>query len=798
MAVVESAYGSLVQGVSQQHPAAQQPGQVQGMLNMLCDPVTGPRRRPGAQLVATLGSPGYIRAHQVRCWVAEIGGTDHLIVLYPGVAAGMNGTVIVYSMDFKEQARFTDDYLGALDTANIDIATLRGDLWILNRERKPALQKDAPSASRPNPAQCGFFWVKSAAFSKTYTVSIKAHVADGDVAVPHEFSYTTPDGTHDGDADKATPSAIVGGLFAAIQAFDWGGVTFNEAAVTGAFAALHSNSVVSLQVQQRTGDTYMGASGHMNFRTVSELPSSMASAQSQSWTVSVGTTNENLQYYRWDNATGTWIECPQWGTEGQLLYMPRRLRYNTAGQIEFQSPRFEARLAGDDENNPLPAFLTEGFGLTGIASYQGRLVLMAGNRVNLSDSENATLFTRTTVTSIVDSDCIEIGSGSLNSATFRYATQYNKDLILWSGAHQAVLPGGGAVLTPRSAYLVSTGTAVVNLGVEPQAVGRWLLYSSPSALACYGFGGLYPSDYAASQYILAPLTEHLPTYFDRPPSFFVSAGNTGMAVCGSGDGGLWVYQYLWQGNQLVQSAWHRWEFHVAVENAFFYRDALYLLFNDGANLRVGRIEYRRWDTLPQGGHLDNPFLDLAEQLQWNGAVWAKPHSAAAVIRGNYALACRSGHSTDAAGEPLAVTDTPDLNLLDGVNCEPGMYWVGQLFSSTLTPTPPVVKDQQGRAQGEDNTRLLSYKLQLRNSGEVTCRVTDLDQIRPDYPVNTVRWAGKELQLMRSLVTANSTVQCPVHVLARNSNVTFASLSTRELNLVNLTYKLRLGRNPRRI
>ena len=99
---------------------------------------------------------------------------------------------------------------------------------------------------------------------------------------------------------------------------------------------------------------------------------------------------------------------------------------------------------------------------------------------------------------------------------------------------------------------------------------------------------------------------------------------------------------------------------------------------------------------------------------------------------------------------------------------------------------------------EDTTRLLAYKLSLRNSGEILMSVKDSDGTRPDYRAATIRWADSALQYMRAMVSPISSVLCPVHAMANTSSVAFKSNSTREMNITALTYKLRLARMTRRI
>ena len=53
----EGVMPSLLQGVSQQIPRERQPGQLGALKNMLCDPVTGLRRRPPARSISLTTMP---------------------------------------------------------------------------------------------------------------------------------------------------------------------------------------------------------------------------------------------------------------------------------------------------------------------------------------------------------------------------------------------------------------------------------------------------------------------------------------------------------------------------------------------------------------------------------------------------------------------------------------------------------------------------------------------------------------------------------------------------------------------
>jgi hypothetical protein len=817
MPVVESSDSTLIQGVSQQHVAARQPGQVTEQINMLSDPVTGPRRRPGCQFLRFLDVPDGCTAEGMKTWPMEIGGQDVHAAFYPRKPLNIdhnplvNGAaLVIYSTSFVALGTLRNAYIDTIDPSQIDVAPLRGTLFVLNKGKVPEIIS-ANEAEKSNPSLGGFLWIKTSAFSKRYSCQL-SYTLSG-TATMLEANYDTPDGTNDGDAAKADPGYIAQQLMNSLMGT--GGKPFTIVR-NGAYLSIRANiggaaTLQDMNVVQLCGSTYLGASGLMRVPLVSDLPP-MLDSYSDGWTVAVGTNTSNLQYYRWQAAGQKWLESPAWNTGGTIANMPVRLWRHPTGMFILENLTYVARLAGDDNNSPYAAFLLEDHKITGISAYQGRLVLLAGNSVCLSDSMNPTVFTRSTVTNIVDSDYIDLAAGSMNSASFERAAQFNKDLILFARGHQAVLPGGSGALTPRTAYLVTTGTSTASLYSAPTQVGRFLMYAVPSTQVGFGFGIMAPSDYSASQYTMTPFTEHLPTYFPKLPMFIDASGASSIAVVGDGTNELRVYQYLWQANQLMQSAWHTWRFEQRVVSAHFYRDVLHLFFqffdNGTEHVCVCDLDHKKHDYLgDSAAHVTSPYLDFAMHVQWDGVlVTDEVLKIALLFLNGSAMGCKGGAAGAGGGEPAELerfakaggSNPPDAVRLLDPEFETGEYWIGTAYESSITPTPPTVKDQQGRAMNEDTTRLLTYKLSLRNSGEVLLSVKDNDGTRPDYRAATIRWADSALQYMRAMVSPLSSVLCPVHAMANTSSVTFKSNSTREMNITALTYKLRLARMTRRI
>ncbi len=107
MAAFESAYPSLLQGVSQQVPHFRLPGQVEEQTNMLSDTVTGPRRRPGAQ-VRAIGDLAGASFTNVRAGYVELSGQPIHYAINTE-----NGMVRLYDADFGLIANMQCDYLAA-------------------------------------------------------------------------------------------------------------------------------------------------------------------------------------------------------------------------------------------------------------------------------------------------------------------------------------------------------------------------------------------------------------------------------------------------------------------------------------------------------------------------------------------------------------------------------------------------------------------------------------------------------------------------------------------------------------
>lgn len=770
MTLIDSSYASIVQGVSQQVPYQRRPGQMESQLNMLSDPVYGLRRRPGARYV--FGTPLLPEQHadSLGSIAAEVGGVYYHVMVDNKWVRVLNATTGAVALTVAAPT-----YLANATAGDIMFVSMRGDLWIGNRRQRPALVTPN-SDTLKDPAKAGFFFVRTGAFSRNYTLTIKTGTGAW-----YTWTYVTPSGSTAGDVNLASPAYIATQLAAYINVGTGShGIT---ATALNAYVHLSCPSATALTVDSSTGDSYISVSNRMTVSTVSGLPAQLPEAAA-GIVCAVGANTQTYQYYQWDYTNGTWQECGKYGSYTALTNMPIRLTTSVLGGAPFlETVTFKARLAGDDFTAPYTAVSSDE-GITGMFSYQGRLGFMSREVVCLSSSTSPLLLGRSSVVDVIDSDYIEVFGGSLGGANFKSAVPFNKDLLFFADTHQAVMPAGNTVLTPKNAMLVLTGTATCTSTCAPVQSGRWVQIAGPGATGYTTISNLQPSDYTAGQYITTPASEHLPQYFKGVPISMVAAGASGFMAMLTSGGKIYIQQHLWQGSELAQLAWHEWELAGCTPRSLhMYADKLYVVGtaegeNPAGNVTRGtvllEIDWRRLDT-------STVFLDMwyvqniaAPQLDWQRA-----RAVNCYVDPDYPTEQWVGY---VQGGELIVSPA----------YEPDNYIVGAPYTSEFTPSPPILKDKSERAIAMDQAKLVRTVGQFRNTGEFSIGINGA----APYVVTPEIWA--EAVPGKPQITALRGVSIPVHGPAVSSYVSYSTSGTRDMNLVQLEYTLKFSQRRKRI
>ena len=769
----ESSYKSLLQGVSQQIPKERLPGQLTAQLNMMSDPVTNLRRRPGTQYLFSRNYPGADSTHTLG-WFTDIAGERlHVIV------NTVTGKILLLDKD-RTEVGFLDGgaYLQAIDASTIRAATVGNELFLCNTAVQPALA--LPSAG-VSPVRQGFAYVVAGAFSKGYDVSV-VH-SGGSISA----SYTTPNGAAVGDAALATPEYIATQLATQLTTNGAGALSVYR---VGPYLFLQMAGSISVTTTVSTNYLIPSRAGIVTL--AGSLPARLP-VEADGFVCRVGT-EELPQYFKYNAADITWYEVGAYMSPTGITGMPISVYYNgTAWALNTSA--YEGRFAGDDETNPAHEFVLNG--ITGLATYQGRLVILSGPRVSLSGSGKPRRFFRSTVTSIVDSDPIEIGSSMNSSAAYVYAIPFQKDLVLLSSAYQAVIPSNNAAVTPRTATVVPTSSHEVDISSAPITLGRTLMYPAPRSVDFFGVMEMIPSPYTDSQYVSNDATPHLPKYMGGRCRFSVASSVANMALFApSGDlRSLIVHEYHWDGDTKIQQSWHTWTFPYDVATAYFAFDKIIIVFAQNDTLVLTSID-------PKVGVLTfdaerRPFTDLwsAQTVtDYNCTVpaWFTTFDPTVlskikltVLTG--ALAGElAGHSVDAG----VVTTMRSFSN--------GQVGFGIPYRSSFAPTPPVIRDYNEVAISTNKATLLRYALGTKNSSEYKVVVNDQNTTDDGLQsIGTLSWSSVELEPGRALYATDAVSIIPCRTDVSTTTVEVFTDGTGELNATSLEYIVKFNQKIKR-
>ena len=792
MSGYEGAYSTIIQGVSQQLPKLRLAGQVTAQDNMISDIVTNVRRRPGLAYRASFDLPGEDYT-SIRAWETDIAGQRvHVFV------GTKTGKLKLVSEDFTTELLALDvPYLLAPTAQSIRGTTVGDDFFLMNVQQQPAA--GAASEVGVNPDLQGFFYIRSGAFSKNYTIVVT--VAGGASAT---ISYTTPNGQTAGDAANATPEKIAENMLAA------SGVTAALTALgitayrSGAFVYFKVTSGTNKEVSVATpsGSSYILASGNSKVRLEADLPQ-LLPPEANGYVMAVGE-QKTYRYYRYIDARKEWLECGIWGSPGSLTNMPisvtyRNTPFTVGGPIGWMlNPKlYEGRLAGDDETNPSPNFLAERKP-SGMGSFQNRLIILAGSLVYMSASDNPRRYYRSTVTSLVDKDTIAVGSSANSSAEYEYAVPFQKDLLLFSKKYQALIPSSGQAVTPRTATVLLTSSYSVDTLSEPVPIGRTLLFAAPRSSDYFGFMEMVSSQYTDAQYVANDATAHLPKYMGGNCRFGVSSSVASMVMFAPSRDptSLIVYEYSWDGDTKVQQAWHTWRFRYPIAATYFSNEVVNILFIQNGKLLACTMD-------PRQGVLNfsstrRPFLDFnveAEVVdnQVTAPTWLLEFDPA--CGSDIKLSVASG---PLAGEAVGVVSAIG-NVLTTVRSFPsGTVSMGFTYRSLLSPTPPIAQDRNGIKIESAKLTILRFGVSTQNSSEYNVVVTDntsedveaMDQA-------TLRFCSSELMLGHARYGVTSRAVVPARTDADTTTLSLYTEGTGELNFTGLDYTGRFNTRIRR-
>lgn len=763
----KSTYPTLLAGVSQQTPRQRLDGQCTKQINMVSDLVDGLGRRAGARVLKD-NPLEYTEFNAESIFTSFNSSGDsgrHCII------NTVTGNIWVYDSDWNLLDSTQDDYLIASTASNIQSTTLQSKQYITNLEKTPTALIE--NGEKLDPKTTGFFYIKASAYAKEFNISISTSSATRTV------SYTTPSS---GDVSLTTPEYVATQLYNQINGQS--GALGIQIVRNGSYLSVKATgTTTNVNIVSSSGTSYIGASNSSQVDNITQLQPLVSF---NGLMCAVGTDQKALVWYRYDKGTNKWLEDSVYGSISSVENI--LFSFFLYDEVEFGKESLEGRLSGDDETNENPSFLDRG--LSGITSYQGRLVLLVGSDVIMSAAGKPLRFWRSTINSLKEDDRISIASGSSISADYKYGMQFNRDLILFSKSTQAVIPALNTAISPTNAQIVQTSRYASNVYSSPVDTGRSIMFPIPISSEYSGYYEMIPSSYTQSQYSSIDVTSSIPNYIGGIVVHSTCSSNVNCMVCVGSENlkELIVHQFSWDTENKLQAAWHKWTLPYRILSIWFSDARINILLEvDGATYSstVVTIELKASETLDSKVR---PLLDIYSEVTVTNGEFDLPVNLYGLVNDveDIGLAYQDPDGYGGEFARLMTFDDTTKKVKVARNVPDGLYWAGTKFTSIYVPTPPVLRDSNGNIISAD-IKLLRYSASVLNTAEVNIQVDNSFGTVYNNTISPLLNASPDFEFDKHLESGNGMLIFPVGGKSSESNVTFKCNSSAQMRILQLDY-----------
>ena len=548
MPLISSSIPNLINGVSQQPAALRLASQCEQMVNCMPSPVEGLKKRPPAQHVAKLFS-GSAGAGCPFTTIVDRDGSIQFLVLI------LDNDIKVFGLDGSVKTVAKPDGTSYLNitgepSAVFRVASVADFTFIVNREKTVAMS----ATTSPSWGTKSMVFIKSADYATTYSITVNSTTV----------TYTTA------SAGSSVPSTVDIAL----------NLRNSLATALGAGWTITASDYIVRIVKNDGTDYTLGSSDTRigtatvpikgTVDTISDLPTkaehgfivkiigSAASGADDYYVKFVTTAGSGFGH-------GVWQETVAPGI--QYLFdaatMPHVLVRENDGTFTFRKFTWSGRIAGDAVTAPNPSFV--GSTIQNVNLFRNRLALLADENVIMSAADAYDRFWPESVQTVVDSDPIDLSAGSRKINLLTSSLAFADVLLVFSRNGQFRLSGGNAVaasLTPKTATITQITAFEMSQTVDPVIVGRTMYFPVPRG----EYGGLrefFLPDASGPVPTSEEVTAAVPRFLPSNLSNLVAtaAEEAVYAVSKDEPRRVYLYKFLFQGDNKLQSAWSYWEFN---------------------------------------------------------------------------------------------------------------------------------------------------------------------------------------------------------------------------------------------
>ena len=321
--------------------------------------------------------------------------------------------------------------------------------------------------------------------------------------------------------------------------------------------------------------------------------------------------NEDDYYVSFETNSGQAFGEGAWGERAGYAIskgldgstMPHRLINSSPNVFTVSAVDYSERGAGDNNTNPQPSFVNNK--IQNLFLYKNRLGFLSNENVIMSAAGDLFNFYRKTVTTLLDDAPIDVSVASGRVLNLEDAVGFQENLILFGDNGQFVLKGGD-LLTPKTVSVTPITSYDYDGSVNPLALGSYIYF--PFSRGSFTGVREFSTSATTDTYDSVEVSDHVPRYV--PSNLIGMAGTTSEDIIAllSGDepNALYVYNYFWNGNQKLLSAWSKFTFKGDIRGLQFIDSTLYLVtvHNGETNLEALPLESGLKDPVGYNTYLD--------------------------------------------------------------------------------------------------------------------------------------------------------------------------------------------------
>ena len=586
MTLVAQTIPNLVSGVSQQPAPSRLSTSGSEMINAFPSVVSGLMKRAPTEFVAEL-SPSITVPDTAAVHVIDRDLTEKYILV---VGAG---DLELYDQNgVKQTVTFPDGkaYLPTTDVwKKMRFVTVADTTFCLNTEEEVVVTN--LTDSRTDPKTRATVFVKQAIPSQTYAVYINGTLA---------ASTTTNDNTTAGTALEGT-SQLAEELRVSFVA---NGYTVTR---RGPVLSVTITSGADIRVDDQFGGNAMEVFTE-TIQSFDRLPPIEVNGRVVK--IQDFERRDTAYWVQYSEDTNSWEETYGYNQRRQLdaSTMPHVLVKTAPNTFEFRRNTWEERPAGDDDSNPNPSYV--GTTINGIFVFKGRLGLLGGENMVLSQVGNFEQQYRTTVLQVLAEDVIDVASVTGRVNTLYHAVAFADELLLLSDKQQFRVSSGDVFaadtvgITPSTAYPCSPYIGPVNVGNSAYFVGNGPTHTVAREIYIDVNRQTIKADDIAVQ---------IPTYIPLNVRTIAGSSSASAFLCVTESNPNTVYVHKWYeiNEDKVQSAWCKWVFdsNVTVVGMGFLEEVLYIVYKVGSSVRIDKTLVG--PTINKDLLLDHQFTDAA-------------------------------------------------------------------------------------------------------------------------------------------------------------------------------------------